>query len=168
STQHNDLNSFLQYAKSNGTSQTSTVYVGTLYEYTVIESMKRFGFDLTRTGKASDLGIDLLGHWTVPSLPVPIRTLVQCKARSKKLRPENVRELEGAFSGAPAGWRGDGVLGFLVAAESATKGMRDALVRSKWPLGFLQVSRGGAVEQFLWNHSAAEKGLEGMGVTAKY
>lgn len=168
STQHHDLTSFLKYAESNDLSKTSTVYVGTLYEYTAIESLKRFGFDLTRTGKASDLGIDLLGHWSVPSLPVPLRTLVQCKARSKKLHPENVRELEGAFSGAPAGWRGEGVLGFLVAAESATKGMRDALVRSKWPLGFMQVNRNGVVEQFLWNHSAAERGLEGMGVTAKY
>lgn len=168
SIQHNDVASFLKYSESNSLSPSSTVFKGTLYEYTVIESLRHFGFDLTRTGKRSDLGIDLLGHWTIPSLPIPLRALLQCKAHSKKLNPDTVRELEGAFVGAPAGFRGEGVLGFLVAAESATKGMRDALIRSELPLAFLQINRDGIVEQFLWNHIASHFGLEGLGVTTKH
>lgn len=168
SEQHNDLNSFLDYAKRVELADTSTVYVGTHYEYTVASSLQSLGFDLTRTGRASDYGIDLLGHWSVPSLPKPIRVLLQCKAHNKGLTPANVRELEGAFPGAPAGWRGGGVLGFLVATNQATKGMRDALIRSHLPMGFLQVTAEGTVLQFIWNHEAAQQGLEGMGVTNRF
>lgn len=168
SEQHNDLSSFLDYAKRLELAETSTVYVGTHYEYTVASSLRSLGFDLTRTGRASDYGIDLLGHWSVPSLPKPIRVLLQCKAHSKGLTPANVRELEGAFPGAPAGWRGGGVLGFLVATNQATKGMRDALIRSHLPMGFLQVTAEGTVLQFIWNQEAAQQGLEGMGVTNRF
>lgn len=168
SEQHNDLKSFLDYAKRLELAETSTVYVGTHYEYTVASSLQSVGFDLTRTGRASDYGIDLLGHWSVPSLPKPIRVLLQCKAYNKGLTPANVRELEGAFPGAPAGWRGGGVLGLLVATNQATKGMRDALIRSHLPMGFLQVTAEGTVLQFIWNHEAAQQGLEGMGVTNRF
>lgn len=168
SEQHNDLHTFLQYAKRLELAETSTVYVGTHYEYTAASSLQSLGFDLTRTGRASDYGIDLLGHWSAPSLPRPIRVLLQCKAHNKGLTPANVRELEGAFPGAPAGWRGGGVLGFLVATNQATKGMRDALIRSHLPMGFLQVTAEGTVLQFIWNHEAARQGLEGMGVTNRF
>lgn len=168
SEQHNDLPSFLDYAKRLELSETSTVYVGTHYEYTVASSLQNLGFDLTRTGRASDYGIDLLGHWNIPSLPRPIRVLLQCKAHSKGLTPAHVRELEGAFPGAPAGWRGGGVMGFLVATHQATKGMRDALIRSHLPMGFLQATAEGTLLQFIWNHEAAKQGLEGMGVTNRF
>lgn len=168
SEQHNDLSSFLDYAKRLELAESSTVYVGTHYEYTVAQSLQSLAFDLTRTGRASDYGIDLLGHWNVPSLPKPIRVLLQCKAHNKGLTPANVRELEGAFTGAPAGWRGGGVLGFLVATNQATKGMRDALIRSHLPMGFLQVTAEGTVLQFIWNYEAAQQGLEGMGVTNRF
>jgi hypothetical protein len=168
SEKHNDIQSFLDYAKRLELSNASTVYVGTHYEYTVALSLQSLGFDLTRTGRASDYGIDLLGHWNVPSLPKPIRVLLQCKAHNKGLTPANVRELEGAFPGAPAGWRGGGVMGFLVATNQATKGMRDALIRSHLPMGFLQVTAEGKVLQFVWNHEAAEQGLGGMGVTNRF
>jgi hypothetical protein len=168
SEQHNDIQSFLDYAERLELSQTSTVFVGTHYEYTVASTLQNLGFDLTRTGKASDYGIDLLGHWNVPSLPKPIRVLLQCKAHNKGLAPANVRELEGAFPGAPAGWKGGGVMGFLVATNQATKGMRDALIRSHLPMGFLQVTAEKRVLQFVWNHEAAQQGLEGMGVTNRF
>ncbi|TID26893.1 endonuclease resolvase hjc trna endonuclease [Venturia nashicola] len=168
SDQHNDLSSFLDYATRLELAETSTVYVGTHYEYTVSSSLQSLGFHLTRTGRASDYGIDLLGHWSVSSLPKPIRVLLQCKAHNKGLTPANVRELEGAFPGAPAGWRGGGVLGFLVATNQATKGIREALIRSHLPMGFLQVTAEGTVLQFIWNHEAAQQGLEGMGVTIRF
>lgn len=168
---HNDLKSFLRYANETGLKTTSTVYVGTHYEYVVRDSLRQLGFDLTRTGRGNDYGIDLLGHWTVPSLPAhtPLRVLLQCKARSGPLTPNHIRELEGAFAGAPAGWRGDGVLGILVATREATRGVREALRRSSIPLGFVMATADeGKILQFIWNNEASENGLEGMGVTTRY
>src|SRR6266480_4757653 len=135
---HNSLPTFIAYAKRTNLSQSSTVYVGTHYEYLVQSALTRLNFTLTRTGSGNDHGIDLLGHWHVPSLPAsaPMRVLLQCKARSAPLGPSHVRELEGAFAGAPAGWRGEGVLGLLVANREATRGMREALGRSGLPLGY--------------------------------
>jgi hypothetical protein len=168
SDQHNDLPSFLQFASRQNLSPTSTVHVGTHYEYTVASALRSLGFSLTRTGRTSDFGIDLLGHWEVPSAQAPTRVLLQCKASNKALTPANVRELEGAFSGAPAGWKGTGVFGFLATTSQATKGMRDALIRSPLPMGFLQVTGEGKVLQFIWNHVATQSGLEGVGVTTRY
>lgn len=168
---HNDLQSFLKYAKKTGLKETSTVYVGTHYEYTVRNSLHQLGFNLTRTGRGNDHGIDLLGHWSVPSLPQenPLRVLVQCKARSASLTPNHVRELEGAFPGAPAGWHGEGVLGLLVATREASRGVREALIRSNLPLGFAMVTADeGKILQFVWNYEARQTGLEGMGVTNRY
>ncbi|KAF2837177.1 hypothetical protein M501DRAFT_995709 [Patellaria atrata CBS 101060] len=168
SEEHNDLPSFLAYAKRIGLSDTKTVYRGTHYEYTVATSLKRLGFALSRTGRRADLGIDLLGQWSLQELPVPMRVLLQCKAQKKAVAPENIRELEGAFIGAPHRYRGDGVMGLLAAPKEATKGVRDALGRSRYPLGFLKISIDGTIEQFLWNQSAASAGLEGLGVTTRY
>jgi hypothetical protein len=98
-----------------------------------------------------------------------MRVLLQCKARSGPLNPSHIRELEGAFAGAPAGWRGEGVLGLLVANREATRGMREALGRSGLPLGYVMVTSGeGRVVQFVWNQEAARRGLEGVGVTNRY
>jgi hypothetical protein len=165
---HEDLASFMKYAKREHLAETSTVYVGTRYEYTVSASLNRLGFDVLRTGKASDLGIDLLGWWHTPASSEPIKVLLQCKAHAKKLTPSNVRELEGSFPGAPPHWQGKGVMGFLVASSQATKGMRDALIKSSLPLGFMQVTREGKILQLLWNHQVSLWGLEGLGVTTKF
>ena len=92
--------------------------------------------------------------------------LVQCKA--SKLTPSMVRELEGAYIGAPSGWRGEGVLAVLVSTVPATKGVSAAVQRSQWPLAVMQIERDGILRQFLWNAKAAEAGLSGLGVTTKY
>ncbi|EKG14283.1 Endonuclease TnsA /resolvase Hjc/tRNA endonuclease [Macrophomina phaseolina MS6] len=174
STNHHDLPSFLAYAERVNLSPDRTVYVGTHYEYTVAASLKRYGFDLTRTGRASDLGIDLLGTWTLPvpeNAPprgLPLRVLIQCKATTKTLNPQHVRELEGAFTGAPAQWREGDFLGLLASTQKVSKGVLHALSRSRWPMGFLKVRSDGRVEQFVWNPSARSRGLEGLGVGLRY
>lgn len=175
---HHDLPSFLAYAERVNLASHRTVYVGTHYEYTVAATLKRLGFHLTRTGRASDFGIDLLGAWALPipttkgALPRPpplsLRVLIQCKASNKILNPKNIRELEGAFTGAPARWREEDFLGLLATTKKATKGVMDALGRSRWPMGFLKIDPDGRVEQFLWNASARARGLEGLGVTVRY
>ncbi|RFU73158.1 hypothetical protein TARUN_9097 [Trichoderma arundinaceum] len=162
--QHSNLASFLEYAKRAGLDEKSTFFTGTRYEYLVAERLARYGFSLQRVGGASDFGIDLLGHWTIPSTSQTVRVLVQCKAGAHKKGPHFIRELEGSFVGAPPGWRGSGVLGLMVAEREATKGVRDAVGRSNLPMGYFCCSRDGVVRQMLWNQRAEEEGLEGIGV----
>lgn len=168
SSKHHDLQSYLEYASRVGLDPQSTTYIGTHYEYTVKESLKRLGFELRQVGGTSDYGIDLIGNWNLPSAPKPLKVLVQCKALAKKVSPSVVRELEGAFVGAPAGWRGSAVLGILVIQNPATKGVRDALGRSRWPMGFVTCTAEGKLLQMLWNKRAEEEGIQGIGVGLKY
>jgi Protein of unknown function (DUF2034) len=181
STNHSTLSSFLAHARRTSLGPNSPVFVGTCFEYHVLASLRPFGFSLQRVGRTADNGIDLLGTWTVPSHPVPIRVLLQCKNHARALNPEHVRELEGAFAGAPAGWRRAGVMGFLVSPKPASRGVREAVGRSNMPIGYVMVDGidhasaqmgeeegGGKLRQFLWNKEAQQKGLEGLGVTMKY
>ncbi|KAK0629800.1 hypothetical protein B0T17DRAFT_455686, partial [Bombardia bombarda] len=179
---HHDLASFLQYTERTGLDRRSTVFVGTHYEYTVASVLSAYGFSLRRIGGQFDFGIDLLGTWAVPSTTSssspspppsansshpPLKVLLSCKV-SMKTGPALARELEGAFVGAPAGWRGSGVLGLLVSQRPATKGVRDALGRSRWPMGYISCTRAGYVQQMLWNRRAEEEGLAGVGVGMRY
>lgn len=166
---HNDMRSFLNYASRTGLDPKSTVFVGTYYEYLVGDTLSRYGFHLRRIGGASDGGIDLLGEWMPPSAKTPIRVLVQCKGGKQTTGPRLIRELEGAFVSAPAGWRGDNVLGIFTSEGTATKGMRDAMARTRWPMATITCSSksDGGVHQFLWNRAADNIGLDGLGVAIK-
>jgi hypothetical protein len=168
STNHNDLTSFLEYATRMEIDTNSTTYVGTHYEYTVQNALQGFGMSLKRIGGKSDYGIDLLGTWPVPSTTQPLKVLIQCKALARKTDPSQARELEGAFVGAPIGWRGTGVLGLLVSQKSATKGVREALGRSRWPMGYVLCGADGKILQMLWNRRAEQEGLQGIEVGLKY
>ncbi|KAI1344605.1 hypothetical protein F5Y15DRAFT_116694 [Xylariaceae sp. FL0016] len=169
---HRDLASYTSYAERTGLDVLSKTFVGTHYEYTVAAALRSLGFSIKRVGGRSDHGIDLLGVWGVPSAPTPspLRVLLQCKVSSKNtdIGPKNVRELEGAFVGAPPGWRGPGVLGLLVAQKPATKGIREGIGRSRWPMGYVSCSKDGVLKQMLWNRRAEEEGLEGMGISTKF
>jgi hypothetical protein len=165
---HHDLSSFLEYASRVDMDPRSTVYTGTHYEYTAQASLERLRIKLKRVGGRSDYGIDLLGTWTLPSKASPMKILVQCKARAVKPTPSEIRELEGTFVGAPSGWRGSGVLAILVAQKEATKGVRDAMGRSRWPMAFVLCTGHGKVLQMMWNRRAEDEGLLGMGVNLKY
>ncbi|KAI1116927.1 hypothetical protein F5Y14DRAFT_405778 [Nemania sp. NC0429] len=170
--QHHDLASYMEYAERTGLDVKSMVFIGTHYEYSVASALRPLGFDLRRVGGHSDKGIDLLGTWSVPSTPahLPIRAIIQCKAystaKTARIGPHFIRELEGAYLGAPPGWRGSGVIGLLVTQRPATKGVREALAKSRWPLGYVSCPGDGGFEQLLWNRRAEEEGLEGMGVAA--
>lgn len=165
---HSDLPSFLEYASRVNLDPQSTLYVGTHYEYTVQSALEGLGMSLKRIGGSSDYGIDLLGTWSLPSVPQPLKVLIQCKALGKKVQPYHARELEGTFVGAPQGWREPGVLGFLVSRKLATMGVRKAVGRSKWPMGYVRCDADGKILQMLWNRRAEQGGLEGIGVGLKY
>lgn len=165
---HHDLPSFLDYAARTEMDTKTTTYVGTHYEYTVKSSLQHLGMSLKRIGGKSDCGIDLLGTWSLPSVPQLLKVLVQCKALARKIEPSQVRELEGAFVGAPPDWRGAGVLGLLVTQKPATKGVREALGRSRWPMGYILCGADSKVLQIIWNQKAEQEGLEGIEVGLKY
>ncbi|KAK8042627.1 hypothetical protein PG994_013110 [Apiospora phragmitis] len=168
--EHYDTATYAAYAQRTLLDTSSTTYVGTHYEYQVASTLKRLGFDLKRVGGRGDFGIDLIGAWVVPSSPNPLRVIIQCKAAGTKtmLGPRLIRELEGAFIGAPPGWRGEGVIGLLVAQKPATKGVRDSLGRSRWPMGFISCLPDGTVQQMLWNRRAEDEGLAGLGVGIRF
>lgn len=163
---HHDLPTFLAFAHKHNLSTSTTVYKGTHYEYTVASSLRTFGFDLHRTGKSNDLGIDLLGTWRLPGQKQDLKVFVQCKA--SKPMPAMARELEGAYAGAPAEWQGENTIALLVSTKPATKGVVTAVQRSRSPIGVMQIDREGVPRQFLWNAVAGDRGLAGLGVTVKY
>lgn len=167
---HHNLTTFLSYAERISLPTTSTVYVGTHYEYTVLQSLRRYALALHRIGGRDDAGIDLLGTWHLPEREREraVRVLVQCKALKTKLGPNLVRELEGAVRQAPVGWRTDQTAGVLVSPREATKGVRDALARSTYPLFWMMVERDGTLRQALWNARAEELGLGPLGAETRY
>jgi hypothetical protein len=170
SQQHNDLTTFLSYAEHGSLPVTSTVHVGTHYEYTVLQTLRRYALNLDRIGGRDDAGIDLVGTWHLPEREREraLRVLVQCKSLKAKLGPNIVRELEGTFNQAPVGWRTDQTVGVLVSPREATKGVRDALARSTYPLFWMMIERDGTLKQALWNARAGELGIGPLGVETRY
>jgi len=168
---HHDMATFLGHASRTNLDPNSNVYVGTHYEYTSLEALERWGMSLKRIGGSNDYGIDLLGTWALPSKPQPLKVIIQCKVSGAKNGGKgtaNARELEGSFIGAPQGWGGSGVLGLLVSQRAATKGVREAFARSRWPMGYVYCTSGGKILQMLWNKKAEEEGLAGIDVGVKY
>lgn len=171
---HHDLPSFLTYAERIALPPTSTTYIGTHYEYIVQQTLRRFAFALHRVGGRDDAGVDLLGTWHLPQREHPLRVFVQCKAMKTKLGPNLVRELEGSFRVPPVvtGWsssgRGEGRVGVLVGMRDATRGVRDAMARSAYPMVWMMVDKEGALQQALWNVRVEEMGLGALGVEMKH
>lgn len=168
SQRHDSLDSFVSYAQRTGLPEDSTTYVGTHYEYTVLQSLRRFAFDLHRVGGRDDAGTDLVGTWHLPERDQALRVIVQCKALKTKLGPNLVRELDGAFRHSPVGWRTSDKLGILISPREATKGVRDAISKSSYPLLWMMIERDGVLRQALWNGKAEDIGLAALGVETQY
>lgn len=165
SANHSSQRTFLTHSRRTGLNPASAVFTGTRYEYLTLGSLRRLGIELARVGGTGDRGLDLVGFWHLPQWShssiqstdpnrteegqfeqpgESIRVVVQCKrisptARaSKSIGPSVVRELEGAFRGAPTGWRArEGVLGMLVSTRSATKGVKEGMRRSERALAWV-------------------------------
>jgi hypothetical protein len=60
------------------------------------------------------------------------------------------------------------VIILLATPQEATKGVREAMSQSRWPMAYLKMSLDGRVEQLLWNRRAADQGLEGISVVTRY
>lgn len=79
-----------------------------------------------------------------------------------------MRELEGALRQPPVGWRTGQTVGVLVSPREATKGVRDALARSSFPLFWMMVERDGGLKQALWNGRAEELGLGPLAAETRF
>ena len=60
------------------------------------------------------------------------------------------------------------VILLLATPQEATKGVREAMSQSRWPMAYFKMSLDGRIEQLLWNRSAAAQGLEGLSVVTRY
>lgn len=56
----------------------------------------------------------------------------------------------------------------LATPQEATKGVREAMAQSRWPMAYLKISLDGRVEQLLWNRTAAAIGTEGVNVVTRH
>jgi len=152
---HTDLTSFLSHATSTNLSTKSTYYVGTLYEYTVLNSLRKFNICLHRTGGTDDRGVDLRGRWLLPmhdnySDGIPV--LVQCKAERRPTGPKYLRELEGATA-----TEEQETLILLATLTRFTEGARRIVMGSDRAMGVVQIDghdEGGQIGQFIWNGAA--------------
>jgi len=168
---HHSLRTFLAHARSTLLSPHSTTYAGTFYEYLALETLRRHGLSLQRVGGRGDSGIDLRGSWHLPCDALirsaqPLSVLVQCKRLKGKAGPNLVRELEGACASyAASTGRSGGVLGLLVSTRAVTKGVREAMGRSRWGLGWvcLEVVRAGEVVVKEEEEEGGGEGGEGRG-----
>lgn len=66
------------------------------------------------------------------------------------------------------GWRGQGILGMLVSSRESTKGLRTALLKSRYPLVWIFAELDGRVRQILWNKQASDAGLEALGAEVQH
>lgn len=184
-TPHHSLATFLDHARRTSLSRTSSLYIGTRYEYLCLSALSRLSFRaLARTGGRGDLGIDLLGQWALPTLPYDIPALVSCKANKGGVGPDVVREVEGTVA------RKGGV-GILVGRKEATKGVREAVRRSAVAVVWVMVEEVdgvkadeegrllkeveeaekvpvGRVRQVLWNEKVEMMGAAGLGVGVRH
>ena len=154
--QHTSLSTFLSYAKRTNLDRNSTTFTGTYYEYVTQALLRKYGFELTRIGGRGDRGVDLKGYWRIATaggsteeaqkkekIESEISVVVQCKRLKGKVGPNLIRELEGAV--ATTGKKGGNTIGVLVGTRGATKGVREAMGRSRvgicWVM--LEVEEGG-------------------------
>ncbi|KAK9450671.1 uncharacterized protein V1518DRAFT_425446 [Limtongia smithiae] len=158
---HDSLASFLIYARQTNLSTSSTYYVGTCYEYAVLDALKFARMSLERCGGTGDNGIDLRGTISLAAKPSPV--LVQCKHEKTKPGVRHIRELEGAC----AGYSAD-TLGVLAARWPMTTAAQRTFLMSDRALMFTLVTppeEGATVKQMIWNNSA-QKLLKGLSVVS--
>lgn len=157
------VQSYISQAAINGTSPTSTVFLGTLYEFTVKEQLeRRFGMSLDHVGGANDGGRDLAGRWDISPMrqggePIPIRVggklikpmllrkspimdvFVQCKCFNTKIAAKELRELCGVLNASVRAQDKFRTLGVMCAPSTPTAQARTLMDQSMVPLVFCQV-----------------------------
>ncbi|KAK9371316.1 hypothetical protein V1509DRAFT_614296 [Lipomyces kononenkoae] len=163
---HNSLETFLQYAKHQGLPVHTTYYVGTIYEYVVLDSLtKNARMSLEHSGGTGDNGVDLRGTMSTYKFQESVPVVVQCKYEQKKPGAGLFRELEGTLVNA-----NPNTLAVLAAPLPATPAGKRVLASSEKAIAFCQIlgyEDGGIMSQMIWNNTA-DKLLRGLRVTQIY
>ncbi|KAK9324254.1 hypothetical protein V1517DRAFT_64563 [Lipomyces orientalis] len=163
---HHSLDTFLQYAKQQGLPVNTTYFVGTVYEYVVLESLTRSArMRLEHSGGTGDNGVDLRGTMSTYESEKKIPVIIQCKYEQKKPGARFFRELEGSLVNASPE-----TLAVLAAPLPATAAGKRILTSSDKAMAFCLVlgyEEGGVMTQMIWN-SAAEKLLGGLRIARVY
>ncbi|KAK9386863.1 hypothetical protein V1515DRAFT_603181 [Lipomyces mesembrius] len=163
---HDSLDTFLQYAKHHGLPVHTTYYVGTVYEYVVLDSLtKSARMNLEHSGGTGDNGVDLRGTMSTYKFEKKIPVVVQCKYEQKKPGARLFRELEGSLVNA-----NPDTLAVLAAPLPATSAGKRVLASSDKAIAFcliLGYEEGGVATQMIWN-STADKLLRGLRVASVY
>jgi len=101
-----------------------------------------------------------------------MKCIVQCKNLKAKAGPNLIRELEGAFVGAPLDWRGEDVIGVLCAGKEATKGVKEAMRNARRGLMWCHIEEAaeglGRVRQLFWNEKVSAQGANSVEVGVRY
>ena len=145
---HSSLSSFIDHASRSGLDLKSTVFRGTIHEYSVLEALKPYRFRLTRTGGSDDKGVDLKGIW---KLGTEIPVVIQCKNEAKKIGPRYIREMSGMKTTLP------GTIAILASTSMYTPLAIRSMITSEVPIAltlFQQYEDGGMLEQLVWNRPA--------------
>lgn len=156
---HHDLPSWLEHVKCEGIDISRGLHKGTNFEYSTQNGLQLYSFQLTRVGGRNDLGIDLIGTWTLPSAPYELKVLVQCKAYEAS--PAHVRELQSAFANS-AIHGGSHSIALLVSSKPATKGVLNAVQQCPRPMAFVYMSSDGLLQQFVINDVGMQATLSGL------
>ncbi|KAK9462249.1 uncharacterized protein V1516DRAFT_674131 [Lipomyces oligophaga] len=158
---HDSLETFLNYSDAIGLAKSSTVYIGTLYEYVVQEALSlNASMALVRCGGKDDKGIDLRGTISLsdyehsdanPAIPV----IVQCKFETtRKPGVRYIRELSGTLDH----FRLD-TLAILVAPLPLSSSALDTMCAASRPIAYCCVPGAharGTLHQMIWNRAAGK------------
>lgn len=80
---------------------------GRHFEELVVQSLRKYSFDVAVCGGPKDRGIDFRGIWLLKTSSVPV--IGQCRRYKKRLGPKHVRELVGTLT-----HEAKGTLGIIV------------------------------------------------------
>ena len=80
---------------------------GRHFEELVVQSLRKYSFDVAACGGPKDRGIDFRGVWLLKASSVPV--IGQCRRYKKRLGPKHVRELSGTLA-----HEAKGTLGIIV------------------------------------------------------
>ncbi|ODQ65449.1 hypothetical protein NADFUDRAFT_47102 [Nadsonia fulvescens var. elongata DSM 6958] len=148
---HFDEQSYLKHIKFTNKSLKSSVFRGTLYEYTVknvLENCLSIS-NLVRVGGVGDQGIDLLGIWKLNRICKSnegkspgglLSVVIQCKCTSSKMSGKYFRDLTGVLNNLSRGTRDERrSIGILSAPTILTPQGHKQLLSTRLPLIYLQI-----------------------------
>ncbi|KAL9963803.1 hypothetical protein ACROYT_G027348 [Oculina patagonica] len=123
-------------------SSTTKQEFGRHFEAVVVQSLRKYSFDVAVCGGPKDRGIDFRGVWRLKASSV--RVIGQCKRYKRRLGPKHVRELEGTLT-----HEAKGTLGIIVTECGYSKDAYGVFMGSLYPIA-LTTLKGYSDELLQW------------------